>query len=668
MTAPGQIFDPLPYADGRITPAAARLPGDLDTVLTLLRQTISRGDLQRARLLANAACRRFPDSAETFHNLGVTEALLGNTMAAIGNEEMALVRNPGLVEAEQNLARLRTRRTAIETILKNYGFPEREKSALDPADRAALYLAIGHDLSAINEATSAIAFIRKSFNFQNPTADALVELGGALKHSDRLHDAINSFRRAIAVDPKNGAAIGSLIRALQDACLWQELKNLRLHQQAVLPALTGKAAVAADRPFSNLHCSENPAENRRAAARYAALLRARQPLVGPTAPASAAAPGGSRLRIGYLSSDFKNHPVGQLAAAILNRHDRSRFEIHAYSIGADDRGDERQAIERTCDQFHDLRTSNDSDIAEAIARDGIQILVDLNGFTLGCRPGVMVLRPAPIQVWALGFPGTSGSDFIDYIVADRTVLPPEHCTHFAEQPCWLPDTCQPTDDRTAIAAEPTTRVELGLPERFLFVSWQNPFKIEPTVFDLWMDILRTVPDSHLWLRQMPEFSRRNLGIEAKRRNVEPDRILCAAETALDKSHYMRNIALADLALDTFIYNGQTTTSDLLRAGVPVIAMLGGHFAGRVAASLLQAADLSELVTYSPRAYRDLAVKLARDPMRLAALRARLVDLQRSAPLFDTGRYVRALERGYEAMWARHRAGQSPAPIAVEPES
>ena len=667
MTETGQNLAPSPLAGDRIPPAAAALPAKLGIVLTVLRQSIARGDLQRARLLATAAHRRFPDSAEILHNLGVVEALLGNTISAITNEEMALVRNPGLVEAEQNLVRLRARRTAIETILKNYGFPEREKSALDPTDRAALYLAIGHDLMAINEATSATAFFQKSFSFHDPTADALVELGEALNRSDRLHDAINSFRRAIAVDPKNGSAIGTLTRALQDACLWPELASFRLHQQAVLPTLTGKAAVAADRPFSNLHCSENPAENRRAAERYAALLRARQPLVGPTAPASAKASGG-RLRIGYLSSDFRNHPVGQLAAAILNRHDLGRFEIHGYSIGADDRSDERQAIEQACDRFHDLRTSSESDIADAIANDGIQILVDLNGYTRGCRPGVTVLRPAPIQVWALGFPGTSGSDFIDYIVADRTVLPPEHCAHFAEQPCWLPETCQPPDDRTAIAAEPTARAELGLPDGFLFVSWQNPVKIEPRVFDLWMDILRTVPDSRLWLRQMPEFSRRNLGIEAKRRNVDPDRIVCAAETARDKPHYLRNIGLADLALDTLVYNGQTTTSDLLRAGVPVIAMLGGHFAGRVAASLLQAAGLSELVTYSPRAYRDLAVKLARDPARLAALRARLADLQRSAPLFDTGRYVRALERGYEAMWARHRAGQPPAPIDVEPKS
>ncbi len=667
MNDTGPIHAP-PQAGSRIEPAAPGAPADPDSILTVLRQCIARGDLQRARMLGTAACRHFPDSAEIFHDLAVVEALLGNTMAAITNEEMALVRNPGLTEAEQNLVRLRTRRTAIETILRNYGLPEREKAALDPADRAALYLAVGHDLLSINEATSAVAFIQKSFEFADATVDALVELGTALNRSDRLHDAINAFRRALARDPKSGAAIGSLIRALQDACLWQEHASLRMHQRATLPALAGKAAVAADRPFANLHVSEDPAENRRAAERYAALLSVRQPLVGPISRASTGAPDGERIRIGYLSSDFRHHPVGQLAATILKRHDRSRFAVHLYSIGANDRSDERRAIEESCDRFHDLSTSKDSEIVETIAADRIQILVDLNGYTRGCRPGAMVLRPAPIQVWALGFPGTSGSDFIDYIVADRTVLPPEECVHFSEQPCWLPDTCQPADDRTIVASEPATRADLGLPAGFLFVSWQNPVKIEPRVFDLWMDILRTVPEAQLWLRPMPEYSRRNLGIEAKRRNVDPDRIVCAAETARDKPHYLRNLGLADLALDTLVYNGQTTTSDLLRAGVPVVAMLGRHFAGRVAASLLQAAGLSELVTYSPRGYRDLAVKLARDPARLAALRARLADLQRSAPLFDSGRYVRALERGYEAMWAHHRAGRKPAPIGVDAES
>ena len=666
MTDTAQSLDLTQTAGDHLVPPVAAAT-DLGTVLTMLRQCIARGDLQRARMIGTPAARAFPGSARILHDLGVVEAMLGNTMAAIGHEEAALLRNPGLVEAEQNLAQLRARRTVIETILSGYGFHEREKAALDPDDRAALYLAIGRDLLAIGETTSATAFIQKSFAFRPADADALVELGTALVRSDRLHDGINAFRRAIAVDPMNGGAIGSLIRALQDACLWPELAAFRTKQQAVIASLTGKAAVAADRPFANLHASEDPAENRRAAARYSTLLRARQPLVGPTAPATAKAPDDGRLRIGYLSGDFRNHPVGQIAASILARHDRARFAVHAYSVGADDRSAARQAIERDSEIFRDLRVAKDTAIAEAIATDGIQILVDLNGYTQGCRPGVMVLQPAPIQVWALGFPGTSGSDFIDYIVADKTVLPPEQVAHFSEQPCWLPETCHPVDDRTEIATEPVSRAELGLPDGFLFVSWQNPIKIEPRVFDLWMDILATVPDSHLWLRAMPEYSRRNLGIEAKRRKIDPDRIVCAAETAREKSLYLRILGCADLALDTLVYNGQTTTSDLLRAGVPVISMLGNHFAGRVAASLLQAAGLSELVTYSPRAYRDLAVKLARDPARLAALRTRLADLRKTAPLFDTPRYVRALERGYEAMWARQQAGQKPAPISVDPE-
>jgi predicted O-linked N-acetylglucosamine transferase (SPINDLY family) len=361
--------------------------------------------------------------------------------------------------------------------------------------------------------------------------------------------------------------------------------------------------------------------------------------------------------------------VGQLAAPIIAHHDRDRFELFGYSIGANDGSIERQAAEQGCDIFRDVSGSTDLDIAEAIASDEVDILVDLNGYTRGSRSVVMTLRPAPVQVWMLGFPGTSGSDFVDYIVADRTALPPEQAMHFSEQPCWLPHACQTLDDRQAIATEPVTRAALGLPEDGpLLVSWQTPFKIEPRVFGLWMDILRAVPDAHLWLRRMPRTTRYNLGQEAVRHGIDPARIVYADETAPDKPGYLRNLVLADIALDTFIYNGHATTSDFLWAGVPVITQLGRHFAGRVAASLIEAAGLPELITYSDRAYRDLAVKLALDPDRLAALRVRLADNRAHAPLFDTARYVRHLEQGYEAMWARHLTGESPAPIVVEATS
>jgi len=454
---------------------------------------------------------------------------------------------------------------------------------------------------------------------------------------------------------------------LQDACLWDELARAQMHKAALLPRLTGRDAVRADLPFANLIASDDPAENRIAAGRYATLLRERvgQPMKPARIRKYAAH---DRVAIGYLSSDFRYHPVGQLAAAILARHDRERFRVVAYSIGADDRSTERKAAMRSAETFRDLRTATDAEIAAAIREDGIDILVDLNGYTSGARSAVTAMRPAPVQVWLLGFPGTSGSDFVDYFISDRIALPPELAQFFSEQPCWLPTGCQPLDDAQLVSSATVTRAELGLPEEgFLFVCWQAGFKIEPRAFGLWMEVLKAVPDSHLWLRRLPGFARDNLAAEAARRGVDPARIVHAGRAAADKPAYLRHLACADLALDTLIYNGHATTSDLLMAGVPVVTLPGRHTAGRVAASLLHAAGLPELVTYSPRAYRDLAVKLARDPARLAALRARIAENRTHAPLFDTTRYVRALERGYEAMQTRRLQDAAPAPIAIGDE-
>ncbi|MEX2298634.1 MAG: hypothetical protein WD715_14560 [Dongiaceae bacterium] len=584
-----------------------------------------RGDFREARKYGLSAINAFPDNADIRHALGVVHAKLGDTIAAIACEEKALALRPGFVDAERHLGPLKERRKAIDETIAQHNARIADSMLVTQSDTPDSYVELGRALLSMDEFAMAIASFRRGIERREGYGDAFIELGFAFDRCDQPHDAINCFRRAISIDPKNAAAIGSLARALQDAMLWDELDRFRAHQKAIAASLKGKASVAIDRPFANLIASEDPAENRRAAARYAALIESRAAALDLTLPPRPAQRSDGRIRIGYLSYDFRYHPVGQLAAPILAHHDRSRFEVFAYSIGPNDSSAERRAIEQSTEHFRDVKALGDGDIARLVRDDAIDILIDLNGYTRGSRGVITALRPAPVQVWMLGFPGTSGSSFIDYIIADPVSLPPEQRPHFSEQPCWLPHSCQTLDDGQPIAEDALTRALLGLPsEGPLFVSWQSPFKIERRAFDCWVEILRAVPESHLWLRRCPEFVRANIAHALRRHGLTPSRVVFAAATPHNKPTYLRCLTLADIALDTFGYNGHATTSDLLWAGIPVITKLGNHFAGRVAASLLHAADLPELVTYSPNAYRDLAIKLARDPERLAALKQRLV--------------------------------------------
>ena len=648
------------------TQTAAPAKSNAEFAFDAISRCFGRGDLREARELAAHAIKSFPGIASFHHAQALIMAALGDTMAAIACEEQALRIDPGSRESGTNLAALRERRKAIDAILASHDASLTDGLLTTGGDTPESYLALGRAFMAVDAFALAIAGFRRGIERRDGYGEAFLELGFAFERCDQIHDAINCFRRAIAIDPKDAMAVGALARSLQDGLQWDELQRFRAHQKAIAPGLEGKASVAVDRPFANLIAQEDPEENRRAARRYAELVQSRAAAIEPALPPCPKRPRKKRIRVGYLSYDFRYHPVGQLAAPILAQHDRERFEIAAYSIGPDDGSAERQEVERAAGIFRDVAALSDAEIARLIRDDAIDILVDLNGYTRGSRSAVLAQRPAPVQVWMLGFPGTSGSDFVDYIVADPIALPPEHARHFSEHPCWLPHTSQPLDDRQPIASMVLTRSLLGLPgEGPLFVSWQLPFKIDRRVFEIWIEILRAVPDAHLWLRRCPEFVRNNIGHELRRRGLDPNRAVYAAATARDKPTYLRCLSLADIGLDTFVYNGHATTSDMLWAGVPVVTMLGGHFAGRVAASLLQAAGLPELVTYSTRSYLDVATKLARDPERLAALKQRLADNRRTAPLFDTKLYVRHLERGFEAMMARYESGEPPAPIAIE---
>jgi predicted O-linked N-acetylglucosamine transferase (SPINDLY family) len=362
----------------------------------------------------------------------------------------------------------------------------------------------------------------------------------------------------------------------------------------------------------------------------------------------------ARLSIGYLSADFHEHATAYLTAELFELHDRGAFRVVGYSYGVDDASPMRARLQRAFDRFVDLQALPHADAAAAIHADGIDILVDLKGYTTNSRSEIMALRPAPIQVGYLGYPGTMGADFIDYLVGDRFVTPAEHAEGYSEKLVLMPGSYQANDRKRATADAPPRR-ELGLPEEaFVFCCFNQAYKILPDVFSSWMRLLQTVPQSVLWLLDWNAWATQNLQREARNRGIDAGRLIFAPKLQLDE--HLRRMGAADLFIDTSPYNAHTMASDALWAGLPIVTCAGNTFASRVAGSLLTAIGMPELITASPVEYEALALRLARSPRELQLLRDKLRGRRSSAMLFDTPRFARSLEKAYESMWLNYRQG------------
>ena len=360
-----------------------------------------------------------------------------------------------------------------------------------------------------------------------------------------------------------------------------------------------------------------------------------------------------KIRIAYLSADFRDHAVAQSLAGVFEYHDRARFEIVGVSWGADDASEMRARLKQAFDRFINVEREGDSQVARLLRDMEIDIAVDLMGFTAECRTGILAARAAPIQVNYLGFPGTMNAPYMDYLVADRMVIPQGERRHYGETIIYLPDTYLPLDSKRRIGEAPS-RSEAGLPETgFVFASFNNSYKFSPALFDIWMRLLKRVEKSVLWLSAVNPAAARNLAREAQNRGLDANRLIFAPFVPRAEDHLAR-LGLADLFLDTLPYNAHATAADALLAGLPVLTCKGSTFAGRVAASLLHAAGLPELVTESPDAYETLALKLAGEPAMLAKLKAKLAANRDTHPLFDTARFTRHLEAAYLQMWERHQ--------------
>ena len=529
----------------------------------------------------------------------------------------------------------------------------RKALELRPED-ARLWMRLGQvALARFTDASlrEAEACFRKAIDLQPDHAIAHHALGHALTLQGRPVEAVASLSAAQRIEPDSVAFQTDLLHAKQHLCDWQGLPEL---SAAVCRAALERTAEP-PHPFCLVSIESTPAQQLACARSYARLV------AEPLAPDARRLGfqyrrrAARRLRVGYLSPEFHAHATAYLAAELFELHDRDRFEVIAYSYGPEDGSAIRARLKRAFERFHDLQSVSDAEAAAAIHADEVDILMDLKGHTFRARTGVMALRPAPVQVNFLGYPGTMGAEFIDYLIGDRIVTPASRAGDFAESLVLMPGSYQVNDRKRAVTPA-TSREVLGLPIRgFVFCCFNQAYKILPKVFSAWMRLLQGVPDSVLWL--LDSAAAPNLRREAQRRGVDPARLVFAQPWPLER--HLGRIAAADLFLDTFPCNAHTTASDALWTGVPLVTCMGETFASRVAGSLLEAVGLPELAVTSLDAYEALALRLARSPGELRALRERLARARAQAPLFDTPSYVRSLEAAYEKMWEAYSSGTKP---------
>jgi predicted O-linked N-acetylglucosamine transferase (SPINDLY family) len=496
---------------------------------------------------------------------------------------------------------------------------------------------------------------------------ALLTKGQIVSNTPRLQEAVDLLERALAVAPDHMKVLVTLLRLYQRLCRWEDYTALVPRLDALEAAYDEGRPGDVEPPLFHITRCDDPARNLVNARRASAAVERR---AGPLLPAveTTRRQRTGPLRIGYLSRDYRDHPVGHLVRGLFAAHDRASCAVTAYSYGPDDASPYRRAAEDDSDGFRDIAGLSHRAAAELIRRDGIDILVDLAGHTNLSRLEVCALRPAPLQATYLGFPGGSGAGFFDYLIGDPVVTPPEAAADFREALAILPHAYQVNDRDQVVADMPADRAAAGLPEAgFVFACFNQPFKFDAEVFACWMGLLREVPGSLLWLFDETDgLLAARLRAEAAAAGVEGGRLVFAPR--VPKAQHLARLAFADLMLDTRLYNGHTTTSDALFAGLPVVTLKGRHFASRVSASLLQAIGLAELITRSLADYQALARRLASEPGALAELRGRLAANRLTMPLFDTALTARHLEAAYREMWAIHAAGEAPRQILVPAEA
>ena len=644
----GQAYYAMGQADRAVAcfrTALATQPERAEAHFNLAVVLQNMGRDEEAAASYRTAIQYKPDYLAAYNNLGALLYATGDCHGAIANLSNAIKLKPDYTDAYNNIANAWRELGNTEKAAAYY----EHVLALEPTYAKAHYN-LGMLRSEQGKKGEALLCFERAIAQDPAYADAHREIGSLLLGFGLRDEAIVSADRALAADPDDAISLGMKLHQQGHICDWDGMA-LEMHK---VPALGVADRVVA--PWGMLALEDSPDRHKLRSSLRVDLSIKKAERFSFSPPSSRA----EKLRIGYFSSDFSNHAVMLLICRMIELHDRSRFEVHGFSCGNKDSSDYVGLF----DHFHDVQDMQDDRIATFAREEGLDIAIDLNGHTKGGRLGIFAYGVAPVQVSYLGYPGTTGADFIDYMIADKVVIPDEQRAHYSESVIYMPDSYQVNDNQREIADRSYTRADMGLPEdTFVFACFNSTYKITPEEFDVWMRLLAKVENSVLWLYKGNHWAETNLRKEAEKRGVDGSRVIFAEPMSVPE-HLARQ-HLADLFLDTFNVNAHTTASDALWGGLPVLTRMGKGFAARVAGSLLHAVGLPDMVTESSEEYEARALELATDPAKMAEVRQRLADNRLTTPLFDTERFVRQVETGYEEAYDRFFKGQKPADITVE---
>jgi protein O-GlcNAc transferase len=590
-----------------------------------------------------------PDYAEAQWNLGTALRVEGRFKEAVACYEMAITIRPTYHEAYNSLGNTLWAMGRLDEARVQY-----EKAVCSKPDYAEAHINLADVLAALQGYDAALAACDQAVAACPDDARILTKRGDFLAQLHRDAEALACYEAARVADPGYDLAFDGLARVALWTCDWRRTASL----WSDVPAHVAKGRLF--NAFNFLGYSGDAALQLACAQRFACHeipVRQRPLWAGQIWR-------NRKIKVAYVSCAFHAHPNAYLTVELIEIHDRSRFEVLGFSLGPDDRSEIRARLIRAFDQFYDVRTQSNREIAELINQLQVDIAVDRSGYIIGARPGIFAARPAPIQVNYLGFPGTLGADFYDYILADSTVLPFDRQPFYAERIVHLPYCYQVNDSKRPVAAQAPTRKDAGLPEqRVVFCCFNNSYKITPPIFDIWMRLLSKVEGSVLWLLCDRPAAEINLRQAAAAHDIDPKRLIFARRLPLHE-HLARH-CLADLFLDTLPYNAHTTAADALWMGLPVVTCCGESFAGRVATSLLRSIGAADLITDSLAAYESLALRLAAAPSLRRELRQRLVKNRFSHPLFNTEQYRQHIEAAYLKMWDFWQQGARPVSFSVD---
>ncbi len=609
------------------------------------------GSLQLKRKLFCKAKKSFQKSIskggeffEALHDLATTQSQLGDNVSALLNYKKCLKFNRASHELFYNIARVFDDLRSFDEAIAHY-----DKALSLQPDFIEAWSNKGVALNELKRYDEAIAHYDNALSLKIDFVEGWFNKGNTLRALKRYDEAIAHYDKALSLKPDLDWTYADSIHTKMKICSWPHFVDV---SEFISKKVEANEKVS--QPFSLLALVDDPVLHKKSSEIYIESKFPFNDALGPIPKH----PKSQKIRIAYFSADFHNHATGYLMAELFELHDKTQFELIGFSFGPTTNDDLRQRLAKSFDQFIEVGNKSDAEVARLSRTLKIDIAVDLKGFTQDSRTGVFAHRAAPIQVNYLGYPGTMGADYMDYIIADQTLVPSELVPCYSEKVVCLPNSYQVNDRKRLVSERQFTRKELGLPEDgFVFCCFNNSYKILPSTFDVWMEILKSVDGSVLWLLQDNHWAVENLKNEALSRGVEANRLIFAERMQLPE-HLARH-RQADLFLDTLPYNAHTTASDALWVGLPVLTSMGKSFASRVSASLLNAVGLPELITNTQEDFEAMAIELATNPKKLAELKLKLANNRLTTPLFDTPLFTKNLEAAYLQMYERYQQDLEP---------